>query len=189
MIRLGTARRTPLRLAAAAPLMAVPASAGNVRQPDGRLRCSAGPGRFESRTLLATAEGGRLAGRIRLIAPAWDRTWWPSAGFVFGAIGGHPAGVYLGLDARDPRRLTILLREPTSRFAVPFGRIAREEWIPVSASLGEDRMLRVTVAGRSFQREIHSGQARVPFLMCSSGTFEFELDPGMRASDERFPQP
>jgi hypothetical protein len=189
MIRLRTSRGAAPRLAAAALLLAVPASAEVLRQPDGHLRCSALPGRFESRTLLATAEGGRLAGRIRLIAPAWHRVWWPSAGFLFGAIGGHPAGVYLGLDARDPRRLTIVLRLPTSRSSVPVGRVARDEWIPVSAALGEDRMLTVTVAGRTFRREIHSRQPRVPMLMCSSGSFEFELDPGMRPSDERFPQP
>ena len=172
-------------------LAATPASAEIVVQDSPRhLTCSAGPGLFESRIVDELASGGRLAGRIRFVASDPHPDFAPGAGFLFAVPRGRntSTGVQLWFDRATPSTLAVAMRLPGGfDEAIVIGRVPVSEWIPVSTSLN-GRMLEVNVAGRVVRRRLRPRSGLQPILMCNSGTFEFELDEGMRISAERFQQ-
>jgi hypothetical protein len=141
---------------------------------------------WESRTILATAEGGRLAGSIHLVTPEPHPRWMPSAGFMFDAEGTRPAGLLVSLDPGDREHVLVILRMPDTMESMPIARFPVDRWVPISASIDERDIFRITVGRQHAQHRVPAGIARRPLLMCSSGIFDFALVPGMQVSDERY---
>jgi len=177
-------------LAAASVLAAASAPAAIiVEQAPGRLTCTAPAGRFESRILASLAEGKRIAGRIRLLAAEGDSRWLPAAGFLFGTPRQRgSAGVQLILIPGDSDRLTAGLRVPNEVRPIGMGQVPAREWIPVSVSLSNAGRLEVAIADVTIRRRVRRRSGMVPFLMCNSGSFEFDLAPGVELSSDRFEQ-
>lgn len=141
---------------------------------------------WESRTILATAAGGRLAGSIRLVTANPHSRWMPSAGFEFDAEGTRPAGLAVSLVQGDREHVFVILRMPDTMESMPIARFRVDRWVPISASIDEEGIFRITVGRQSAQHRVPAGIARRPMLMCSSGVFDFALAPGMQVSDERY---
>jgi hypothetical protein len=130
-----------------------------------------------------------MAGRIRLVEAAPHPKWLPGAGFLFGRPRKKGStGVQLGLMPGDPNNLTATIRDPNQPGPIAVGQVPAKEWVPVSASLRPGGMLEVTIAGTMIRRRVRVKSGQVPFLMCNSGTFEFELEEGMKPTSERFPE-
>jgi hypothetical protein len=173
----------PLLLAAtAAPAEIV------VSENHRHLSCRAEPGHWDSRTFLSLAPGGRISGRVRMTAAAPHPTYLPGAGFLFSVprTTGTTTGVQIGLLPGDSENLVAGFRIPGRPNLIPFSRVPLGRWVPISVSLSADSVLEVAVAGNAQRRRIRPKAGLVPYLMCNSGSWEFELDEGMQVSSERF---
>ena len=92
---------------------------------------------WDSRTILATAEGGRLAGSIHLVTPEPHPRWMPSAGFLFDAEGTRPAGLLVSLVPDDREHVFVILRMPDTMESMPIARFPVDRWVPISAWIDE----------------------------------------------------
>jgi len=155
------------------------------------LTCSVEAAHWDSRTLDALAPGNRISGRIRLVEGAPHPTYPPAAGFLYAVprTNGTTAGAQIGHFESGSDSMIVGLRVPRKKQLIPFARVPRGQWVPLSVALDERGGLEVSVAGVTTRRRIRPSPGLVPFLMCNSGTWEFELDEGMQPSSQRFPHP
>jgi hypothetical protein len=178
-------RRSICVIAGAAALIAgVPADARIAVDPaTGRVTCETTAGHYSQRIVTSRAAGDQLAGRIRLVMPAPSTRWAPAAGFMFNGDNDRSAGVQIALSPDDPSIMLVGLRIPGNRELIQFGSFPADRSMAISASLSADGLLVVTVAGRVERRRVRLRGPIEPAIHCNSGTFEFELAPGMRLAD------
>ena len=176
-------------LALTAALIATPGAARIVtdEQP-GHLTCNTVAGEWDNRIVEQLLPGNRMAGRIRLVAAAPHRRFPPTAGFSWTEnADSRPIGLQLIQRREDPENLVAVLRVPTGQKHVNLVRVPANGWIPISVSLSPDGRLEAIVAGSTFRHRVRTRPGLVPIVMCNSGTFDLELEPGMRPSRERLP--
>lgn len=169
---------------AAALLGAAPAAARiSVDPATGHVTCATTAGHYLQRIVASRATGDQLMARIRLVAPAPNSRWVPAAGFLFTARGDRNAGVQIAQSPDDPSVMLVGLRLPGNPELIQLGSLPADRWITLSASLSADGLLVVRVGDRVERRRVRLRGAIEPKLHCNSGTFEFELAPGMRLAD------
>jgi hypothetical protein len=155
----------------------------SVDSTTGRVTCATAAGHYLQRAVASRAAGGRLAARIRLVAPAPSARWVPAAGFLFTAPGDRNAGVQIALSPDDSSVMLVGLRLPGNPELIQLGSLPADISVPLSVSLSADGLLVVTVGRRVERRRVRLRGPIEPKLHCNSGTFEFELVPGMRLAD------
>ena len=74
------------------------------------------------------------------------------------------------------------LRVPGNPRLIAFGTLPSNRSVPLAVSL-EDGLLVVSVGTRVERRRVRLDGPIEPMIHCNSGTFEFELDPGMRLAE------
>ena len=149
----------------------------------GRITCTTAYGQYDRRPLVSLAEGGRLAGRVRLVAPAEGGRWAPAAGFLFRGASRHNAGAEIVVMPDDRENIYVALRLPGTSAPSELGTLPNGQWVPLSVFVSEDGLLTVAIGERVFHRRVRLERPYRPVLICNSGTFEFELAPGMRLAD------
>ncbi|MEA3012495.1 MAG: hypothetical protein QOD42_1040 [Sphingomonadales bacterium] len=178
-------RRWICAVAGTAALFAgVPAAARiSVDPATGRVTCESSAGHYAQRTVASRATGDQLMGRIRLVTPAPSARWVPAAGFMFNGDNDRSAGVQIAQSPADSSVMLVGLRLPGNRALIQLGSLPADRWITLSASLGAGGLLVVRVGDRVERRRVRLRGAIEPVIHCNSGTFEFELAPGMRLAD------
>lgn len=169
---------------AAALVGGAPAAARiSVDPATGRVTCESPAGQYVQRTVASRATGDQLMGRIRLVTPAPSARWVPAAGFLFNGDNDRNAGVQIAQSPDDSSVMLVGLRLPGNRELIRLGSLPAGRPITVSASLSADGLLVVRVGDRVERRRVRLRGAIEPVIHCNSGTFEFELAPGMRLAD------
>ena len=177
-------RRMRTAAAAAALIAGAPVAARiSVDPPTGRGTCSTTGGHYDQRTVVSRTTGDQLMARFRLVAPAPGSRWAPAAGFLFTAPGDRNAGVQIALSPDDPQIMLVGLRLPGNRELIRLGSLPADRWITLATSLSADGLLVVRVGDRIERRRVRLRGPIEPKLHCNSGTFNFELAPGMGLAD------
>ena len=153
--------------------------------PPGHLSCSVSAGMYNTRVIELSAPNQTITGRIRLTAPDPDPRYPPAAGFLWAAtVQERPIGIQLSVPPNDLSSIVAVIRDPTRPNRAASDRLSSSDWVSVSVTLHEDGRLEGTVGSTRFEQQMQVRTGLVPFLICNSGTFEFQLDPGVSVSSE-----
>jgi len=105
--------------------------------------------------------------------------WSPAAGLLFILPRKqHTAGVQVYIESSNPEVLKILIRKPDGA-TTDFAEAPAGNTVPVSVR-AENGVLTVSAGTIHQTIKLDATTIKGAALMCSSGTFEFALDPGLR---------